>query len=99
MLRKDAVVTGAAVASLALAMGAAIAAFILIDALICGRSRSRSRDGSSISLRKTRATEIAGEIPWFSYPTFISLQEAASGRAGLFAASFQGRQVFSDWRA
>jgi len=96
MLRKDAVVTGAAVASLALAMGAATAAFILIDALILRPLPVpqperlvylATDDGAS---RRDRR-----EIPWFSYPTFISLQKAASGRAGLFAASFQGLQSFS----
>ena len=96
MLRKDAVVTGAAVASLALAMGAAIAAFVLIDALIL-RPLPVPQPERLVYLF-TEDTANRGdrrEIPWFSYPTFISLQKAASGRAGLFAASFQGRQAFS----
>ena len=95
MLRKDAVVSGAAVASLALAMGAAIAAFILIDALIL-----RPLPGPQPERFVYLATEDASrsdrrEVSWFSYPTFISLQKAASGRARLFAVSFQGRQALS----
>ena len=43
MLRKNAVVTGAAVASLSLALGACVAAFSLVDALIL-----RPLPGSSI---------------------------------------------------
>jgi len=93
MLRKDAIVTGAAIASLALAMGAAIAAFILIDALIL-RPLPVPQPERLVYLA-VEDTERDNQIPWFSYPTFISLQKAASGRAGLFAASFQARQAFS----
>ena len=95
MLRKDAVVTGAAVASLALAMGAAIAAFVLIDALILRPLPVRHPE--RLVYLFTEDTANRGdrrEIPSFSYPTFISLQKAASGRAGLFAATFDRRQAF-----
>ncbi len=94
MLRKDASVTGAAIASLALAMGAAIAAFILIDALIL-RPLPVSQPQRLVYLAVEDTEREHDQIPWFSYPTFISLQKAASGRAGLFAASFQARQAFS----
>jgi putative ABC transport system permease protein len=88
MLRKDASVTGAAIASLALAMGAAIAAFILIDALIL-RPLPVLQPERLVYLAVEDTERDHDQIPWFSYPTFISLQKAASGRAGLFAASFQ----------
>jgi hypothetical protein len=89
MLRKDASVTGAAIASLALAMGAAIAAFILIDALIL-RPLPVPQPERLVYLAVEDTERDHDQIPWFSYPTFISLQKAASGRAGLFAASFSG---------
>jgi putative ABC transport system permease protein len=96
MLRKDAVVTGAAVASLALAMGAAITAFILIDALIL-RPLPVPEPGRLIYLAADDSARRSdrGENPWFSYPFFIRLQKAASGRAALFAVSYQAPQSFS----
>jgi putative ABC transport system permease protein len=96
MLRKDAVVTVAAVSSLALAMGAAIAAFILIDALIL-RPLPVPEPGRLVYLAAddSAGNSERGENPWFSYPFFVQLQKAASGRARLFAASWQAPQAFS----
>ena len=51
MLRKDAVVTGAAVVSLSLALGACVAAFSLVDALILQAAAGASTRSSSSTWR------------------------------------------------
>ena len=95
MLRKDAVVSGAAVASLALAMGAAIAAFILIDALILRPLPVPSRT-ASVYL----ATEDANRSDRQEAPRSAIRRSSASRRRhpaarGCSQSSFQGRQAFS----
>ena len=90
MLRKDVSVTGAAIASLALAMGATIAAFLLIDALIL-RPLPVPQPERLVYLAVEDTDRDRGEIPWFSYPTFISLQKGPA--AALRAASRSRRGV------
>jgi len=98
MLRKDAVVTGAAIASLALAIGASIAAFLLIDALILRplpvRDPARLVHLSFIDPEGPNGRS-ATERTAFNYPLFLRFQQASAGRVALFAISYQGDHPFS----
>jgi putative ABC transport system permease protein len=93
VLRKDAVVTTAAILSLALAMGACIAAFALIDALILRplpvASPQRLVYLAYPPLESSR--EPGGENTSFSYPAFAQFVVASAGRVSLFGFSYQGR--------
>src|SRR5688572_19642449 len=87
MLRKNAGVTTAALVSLSLALGACIAAFALVDALILRRLPvaqpeqlvyvTFSNDGG------------ASEAETFNDPLFVRLRDASRGHADLFAMSTQ----------
>jgi putative ABC transport system permease protein len=96
VLRKDALVTGAAIVSLSLAIGACTAAFSLIEALILRplpvaeperlvylTFTVRSLDGT------LDATE---ENASFSYPLFVRLREAGRPYVDLFGMNYQ------EWR-
>lgn len=89
MLRKDAVVTGAAVMSLALAIGACTAAFSLIDALILRPLPVRAPE---------QLIQVEGV---FSYPFFERFRETTRAQADLFAmlqAKRKRQVVFPDAR-
>jgi predicted permease len=88
MLRKNAVVTGTAVASLSLALGACLAAFSLLDALIL-RPLSVRRPDQLIYLAFPTYSPERPEADTFNDPTFVTLREASKGRADLFAMSTQ----------
>jgi putative ABC transport system permease protein len=96
VLRRDAVVTSAAVASLALAIGACAAAFSLVDALILRPLPVREPD-RLIYLTYPTESNPHGEA--FSYPTFARLREAAGARLTLFGgeqAARRRRATFHD---
>ncbi|MPZ20594.1 MAG: FtsX-like permease family protein [Luteitalea sp.] len=84
MLRKDAVVTGAAVISLALAIGACTAAFSLIDALILRPLPVRAPE-RLIYLAFPTYDPAWPEGDTFSYPFFERFREKARAQADLFA--------------
>jgi putative ABC transport system permease protein len=94
MLRKDLVVASAAVLSLALAMGACIAAFALIDALILRplpvREPYRLVFLTYPPFEETGASQ---DEQSFSYPLFERLRSAGRSRVDLFAVSYQGPQL------
>jgi len=96
VLRRDAVVTAAAVASLALAIGACAAAYALIDALILRPLPVREPD-RLIALTYPTQTNPHGDA--FSYPTYVRLREAAGARVTLFGgeqAARRRRATFHD---
>ena len=86
MFRKHIVVTGAAIASLTLALGACLAAFSLIDALILRPLPVREPERL---IYLTFPTYSAGSPIGsnFSYPLFSRLRDAARNDVDLFAAS------------
>jgi putative ABC transport system permease protein len=86
--RKDAVVTAAAVLSLALALGACVAAFSLVDALIL-RPLPVRHPGQLVYLAFPTYTPERPEADTFSDPLFVRLRAAARGRVDLFAMSTQ----------
>ncbi len=88
MLRKNATVTAAAVASLSLALGACVAAFSLVDALIL-RPLPVRKPGQLIYLTVSTNTPERPESDTFSDPLFVRLRDAARGSADLFAMSTQ----------
>ncbi len=88
MLRKNGVVTTAAVLSLSLALGACIAAFALVDALILRQLPVR-QPGQLIYLAFPTDSPERPESDTFNDPTFVRLRDAARGRADLFAMSTQ----------
>jgi putative ABC transport system permease protein len=94
MLRKDVVVAAAAVLSLSLAMGACVAAFELIDALML-RPLPVKDPYWLVFLTYPREEEGGGSVDGgehqsFSYPLFERLRSAGRSRVDLFAVSFQG---------
>lgn len=88
MLRKDAVVTGAAVASLSLALGACVAAFSLVDALILRPLPVRHPE-QLVYLAFPTYTPERPEADTFNDPLFVRLREATRGDVELFAMSTQ----------
>jgi putative ABC transport system permease protein len=86
MFRKHIVVTGAAIASLTLALGACLAAFSLIDALILRPLPVREPERL---IYLTFPTYSAGSPTGsnFSYPLFSRLRDAARNEVELFATS------------
>jgi putative ABC transport system permease protein len=88
MLRKNAVVTAAAVASLALALGACVAAFSVVDALILRQLPVRE-PGQLIYLTFPSDDPERPESETVSDPVFVRMRDAARGRADLFAMSPQ----------
>jgi len=92
-LRKRKVTSGAAILSLALAIGACTAAFRLIDALLLRplpvahpeQLYSLARQG-----RDSTGNTIVGFGGW-AYPDFALMRDAVRGRAGLIAVSFTER--------
>ncbi|MPY87816.1 MAG: FtsX-like permease family protein [Luteitalea sp.] len=90
MLRKHAVVTGAAIVSLSLALGACTGAFSLIDALILRPLPVRAPE-RLIHLTFPTYDPAWPENDTFSDPLFVRLREAARGRVDLFAVSYPER--------
>jgi hypothetical protein len=96
MLRKNPAVTLAAVASLALAIGSATAAFSLIEALVLrplpvkDPARLVYVSYPSQSPDPVQRQEDADS---FSYPLFRQMRDAARPRADLFAVGYQGEQT------
>jgi predicted permease len=88
MLRKNAVVTTAAVVSLSLALGACVAAFSLVDALVLRQLPVRE-PGQLIYLTFPTYTPERPEGETFSDPVFVRLRDATRGHADLFAMSTQ----------
>ena len=86
MLRRDAIVTCAAVVSLSLALGACIAGFSLVDALILRPLPVRNPAQLIYLTFPTYAAE-RPEADGFNDPTFVHLREASRGRVDLFAMS------------
>src|SRR4029453_1922078 len=82
MLRKNAVVTAAAVMSLSLALGACVAAFSLVDALILKPLAVRQPEQLIYLTFPTYAPE-APEGETFSDPLFVAMRDAARGHADL----------------
>ena len=88
VLRKHPTVTATSVVSLALPMGACVAAFSLVDALIL-RPLPVERPGELVALAFPTYTADQAESETFSDPVFVRLREAARGRVDLFAVSTQ----------
>jgi putative ABC transport system permease protein len=88
MLRRNAIVTGAAVVSLSLALGACIAAFSLLDALILRPLPVRQPE-QLVYLAFPTGNPERPEADTFNDPTFVRLREAARGFVDLFAMSTQ----------
>jgi putative ABC transport system permease protein len=87
LLRKDAVVSTAAVLSLGLAIGACTAAFSLIDALILRELPVRSPQELVYLDRAGGAGERS--TPTVSYPFFHRVRQAASSHMDVFSMSQQ----------
>ena len=96
MLRKDFVVASAAVLSLSLAMGASIAAFQLVEALVLRRLPVADPDRLVVltypQFDDRRANPDGDDMSSFSYPLFERLRSAGRPRVDLFAVSYQGPQ-------
>jgi predicted permease len=88
MLRKNAVVTGAALVSLSLALGACIAAFSLVDALIL-RPLPVRHPAQLVYLTFPTYEPERPEGETFNDPTFTRLRDAGRGHVDLFAMSTQ----------
>lgn len=88
MLRRSGSITAAAVLSLSLALGACVAAFSLVDALILRPLPVRQPE-RLIYLAVPTYTPERPESDTFSDPLFVRLRDAARGRADLFAMSTQ----------
>lgn len=96
MLAKDPLVTGAALFSLGLALGAAMATSALVEALIL-RPLPVRQPQHLIYLALPTYTSERPEADTFNDPLFRDLRDAARGRADLFAMSTQVmRQVIFD---
>jgi predicted permease len=87
-LRKNPVVTGAAVMSLSLALGACVAAFSLLDALILRPLPVRHPE-QLVYLAFPTYTSEQPEADTFNDPLFLRLRDASRGLIDLFAMSTQ----------
>jgi predicted permease len=95
-LRRNKIVTAAALASLSLAIGACLAAFAIVDALILRQLPVRQPS------RLVYATFPTGnadrpESDTFNDPTFVRLREAGRGQVDLFAMSTQVMRPVAFW--
>src|SRR5688572_9863617 len=88
MLRKNAVVTAAALVSLSLALGACVAAFSLVDALIL-RPLPVSNPEQLVYLAFPTYSAERPEAGTFNDPTFLRLRDASRAHVDLFAMSTQ----------
>ena len=90
MLRKNGLVTAAAILSLSLALGACMAAFSLVDALIL-RPLPVHRPERLIYLTYPSANPDMLEDDVFSDPAFVRLRDAGRGRVDLFAMAYPNK--------
>jgi predicted permease len=91
MLGKEKAVTGAAVVSLSLAIGAATAAFSLIEALVLRPLPVADPDRLVYLTYGGRTPDGTTEVDEaFSYPLFERLRTAGRSRVDLFGVSYQG---------
>lgn len=88
MLRRSGTVTATAVVSLSLALGASVAAFSLVDALIL-RPLPVHDPGRLIYLTYPTYTPQRPEGDTFNDPLFLRMRDAGRGRVDLFAMSTQ----------
>jgi predicted permease len=88
LLRKHAVVTAAVVLSLSLALGACLAAFALVDALILRPLPVRD-PGRLIYLTYRNDTPGQPDVETFNDPVFVRLRDAGRDAVDLFAISTQ----------
>lgn len=88
MLRKNAGVTTAALVSLSLALGACVAAFALVDALIL-RPLPVLRPEQLVYLAFPTGVAERPEADTFNDPLFLRLRDAARSHVDLFAMSTQ----------
>ncbi len=97
MMRKNLVVTGTAVVSLSLALGACLAAFSLVDALILRPLPVREPE-RLVYLTFPTYTPERPEADTYNDPLFLRLRDAGRGRVDLFAMSTQvmRRATFPD---
>ncbi len=91
MLRKHIVVSGAAIASLTLAIGACLAAFSLVDALILRPLPVQDPDQLVYLTFPTYSSDSPLGSS-FSYPLFTKLREAEGDKIELFATSAENRR-------
>ena len=84
ILLKNRLVTTAAIVSLSLALGACVAAFSLVDALIL-RPLAVHQPERLVYLTYPGTTPDRPESDVFSDPSFVRLREAGRGRVDLFA--------------
>ena len=87
MLRKNGLVTAAAMLSLSLALGACMAAFSLVDALIL-RPLPVHEPERLIYLTYPSTNPDVPEDDVFSDPAFVRLRDAGRGRVDLFAMAY-----------
>jgi predicted permease len=90
MLRKNRLVTAAAIVSLSLALGACAAAFSLVDALIL-RPLPVHEPERLIYLTFPNLNPDVPESDDFSDPAFVRLRDAGRGRVDLFAMAHPDR--------
>jgi predicted permease len=88
LLRKDAIVSSAAIISLGLAIGAVTSAFALIDALILRELPVRD-PASLVVLERASPTADPRHVAILSYPLFERVRESASARMDVFSVSYQ----------
>src|SRR5687767_2983359 len=89
-LRKHRLVTAAAIVSLSLALGACMAAFSLVDALIL-RPLPVHQPGGLIYLTFPSPNPDTPEDDVFSDPAFVGLRDAGRGRVDLFAMAYPNK--------
>ena len=90
MLRKNGLVTAAAILSLSMALGACVAAFSLVDALIL-RPLPVYRPERLVYLTYPSTNPDRPEDDVFSDPAFVRLRDAGRGRVDLFAVVYPDR--------
>jgi predicted permease len=90
MLRKNGLVTAAAIVSLSLALGACVAAFSLVDALIL-RPLPVHQPEHLIYLTYSSTNPELPDDDVFSDPAFVRLRDAGRGRIDLFAVAYPNR--------
>ena len=88
LLRRDAIVSTAAIASLALAIGACTAAFSLIDALILRELPVRD-PGRLVAIERPAAGDDLRFSMLTSYPFLQRIRESASAKMAVFSVSHQ----------
>ena len=97
LLRKDAVVSSAAIVSLGLAIGACTAAFSLVDALILRKLPVRDPD-TLVYLDRIGKSNDGPSTPTLSYPLFDRIRQGVAPQMEAFSMSHQSlrQAVLSD---